>query len=319
MAIVAKKKRGGAIARGGARASGWRTHALPLAGAAVLVALAALLAWRWAAARSESAPHQAEEPPAPPVERAAGRSESAPHPAAAVPAAESMATRPEVAPYHEGEAPAPQESQQEDGWPPYPLPDGYVVRAGQMALPNGKVMTFPPPTEDKPRMLVAGGKTWECLADGRWRDVTPRLLFGTAFEENFLALSVEGRSFIPAFLTGLDQDDVVNALRREYVPKGDETEDELAQLAAYDEMRSAALAYVEEGGSFDDFVTEIASFEQAQRRIQASSMRQVMGLFREGRVEEAKARAAELDAIMAEQGYRPLRLPAHVRAAFGEE
>ena len=308
--------------RAGARpfflAEGGRNRALPWAGAAVLVAVGALLAWRLVAARQENSPHLAGEPPAPPVERAAARSESAPHPAPAVPAAESAAESPGNSP-HPAEEPEPQEPQREDGWPPYPLPDGYVVRAGQMALPNGKVMTFPPPTEDKPRMLVAGGKTWECLADGRWRDVTPRLLFGTAFEENFLALSVEGRSFIPAFLTGLDQDDVVNALRREYVPKGDETEDELAQLAAYDEMRSAALAYVEEGGSFDDFVTEIASFEQAQRKIQASSMRQVMELFREGRVEEAKARAAELDAIMAEQGYRPLRFPAHVRAAFGEE
>ena len=198
------------------------------------------------------------------------------------------------------------------------VPADYVPKAGQMILPNGKIMTFPPPTEDKPRKLLAGNRTWECYADGSWRDVTPRQLFKTAFEANFLGLSVEGRSFIPAFLTGLDQDDVVRMLQKEYVPVGDETEDELAQLAAYDEMRAIALDYIGQGGSFDDFVAGIASQVAAERKLHAKSLKQVMTLFKEGRLDEAKARAEELNATLESEGFKPLRLPAHVRAAFGE-
>lgn len=221
-------------------------------------------------------------------------------------------------PQEEPETPAEEAKHRADGLPDY-VPDDYVKKPGQMMLPNGKVLTFPPPGEGEIRTVVGGGKTWECDGEGGWRDVTPRQLFKTAFEANFLGLSVEGRSFIPAFLTGLDQDAVVEMLKKDYVPVGDETEDELAQIAAYDEMRAIALDYIDQGGSFDDFVTEIASYERAQRKMHAASMKQVMTLFKEGRIDEAKARAAELDEVLAGQGYKPLRLPAHVRRAFGIE
>ena len=197
--------------------------------------------------------------------------------------------------------------------------DDYVPKPGQMQLPDGKVLTFPPPKPGETRTLAAYGHIYECYADGGWKDATPRKLFGTAFEENFLALSVEGRTFIPAFLTGLDQDDVVRVLQKEYEPIGDETDEEKAQLAAYDEMRAAALDYIAGGGSFDEFVTEIATFVKQERTLKAKALREVMTLFKEGRVDEAKARAAALDEALATQGFSRLRLPAHVRSAFGEE
>ncbi len=217
----------------------------------------------------------------------------------------------------EAAEPAPAPAPKREGLPDY-VPDDYMPKPGQMVLPNGKVMTFPPPEPGKPRMLVAGGRTWECDSEGNFRDVTPRQLFKTAFEANFLAMSVEGRSFIPACLTGLDKDDVVAMLTKEYVPIGDETEHELEQLAAYEEMRAAALAYIEEGGDFDDFVADINSFVQAERRIRARSLKKVMMLYNDGRIDEAKAEAAALDDALASQGYRPLRLPPRVREAFGE-
>ena len=63
MAIVAKKNKTGGRPHGGAP----ERRGIALA-AAVLVALAALLAWRWASARSESSPHLAgNEDVAPPV------------------------------------------------------------------------------------------------------------------------------------------------------------------------------------------------------------------------------------------------------------
>lgn len=197
--------------------------------------------------------------------------------------------------------------------------EDYIPKPGQMQLPSGKILTFPPPKPGEIRMLAAYGHIYECYADGGWKDATPRKLFGTAFEENFLALSVEGRTFIPAFLTGLDQDDVVRVLQKEYEPIGDETDEEKAQLAAYDEMRAAALDYIAGGGSFDEFVTEIATFVKQERSLKAKALREVMTLFKEGRVDEAKVRAEALNEALATQGFSRLRLPAHVRSAFGEE
>ena len=197
--------------------------------------------------------------------------------------------------------------------------NNYVKKPGQMMLPNGQILTFPPPKPGEVRLVASNSRIYECDSEGNWRDTTKRNLFDTAFEANFLNLSVEGKTFIPAFLTGLDQDEVIKILKKDYELKGDETEEEMEQIKAYLEMKGAALDYIEEGGTFDDFVTEIASYVQAERQMHVHARKQVMMLFKEGKIEEAREKAAALNAVMEEQGYKPLRLPAHVRRAFGEE
>ena len=195
--------------------------------------------------------------------------------------------------------------------------DGYVKRAGQLRLPDGQVLTFPPPAEGETRLVHAYGHTYECDHLGNFRDITPRRLFNTAFEANFFALAQSEGRFIPAFLTGLDEADVKAMLVKGYTPKGDETEEEMARLKAYDEMRCAVLEYMEQGGRFDDFVSGVADFEREQRQARAAGLREVMTLVKQGRVEEARRMAEEADRLLREKGFAPIRLPAHVREAFG--
>lgn len=194
----------------------------------------------------------------------------------------------------------------------------FEKRPGAMQLPDGRVLTFPAPKEGEIRKVYAYGHMYECDSEGNFVDVTPRRLFNTAFEGNFLALAIEGRTFIPAFLTGLDQEEVKKLLKKGYEPAGDETEEEMAQLRAYDDMRRAALQYMEEGGSFDDFVTDFANYERKSRETNAMCLREVMTLCKEGRIEEAKEMAQAASKLMERKGLRPFRLPAHVRAAFDE-
>ena len=195
--------------------------------------------------------------------------------------------------------------------------DGYVKRAGRLRLPDGQVLTFPPPAEGETRLVHAYGHTYECDHLGNFRDITPRRLFDTAFEANFFALAQSEGRFIPAFLTGLDEADVKAMLVKGYTPKGDETEEEMARLKAYDEMRCAVLEYMEQGGRFDDFVSGVADFEREQRQARAAGLREVMTLVKQGRVEEARRMAEEADRLLREKGFAPIRLPAHVREAFG--
>ena len=197
-----------------------------------------------------------------------------------------------------------------------PMPPPFVKRPGAMQLPDGKVLTFPPPKPGEIRKVYAYGHMYECDSEGNFRDVTPRKLFHTAFEGNFLALAVEGRTFIPAFLTGLDPEDVKKMLTKNYQPIGDETEEEMAQLKAYDEMRCAALQYMEEGGSFDDFVMDFANYEKKSRETNAMCLREVMTLCKEGKIQEAKEMAEAASKLMEQKGLRPFKLPPHVKAAF---
>ena len=192
----------------------------------------------------------------------------------------------------------------------------YVKKPGQMMLPNGKILTFPPPKEGEVRKLFAYGHMYECDHLGNFRDVTQRRLFHTAFEANFLRLAQEGKSYIPTFLTGLDEADVKKMLEKNYTPIGDETEEEWASLKAYDEMRCAALSYMEQGGKFDDFVKEYAAFDRKQREAKALGLKEVMTLYKQGRVAEAKEMATASNLMMEKNGYKPIKFPKHVQEAF---
>ena len=192
----------------------------------------------------------------------------------------------------------------------------YVKKPGQMQLPNGKILTFPAPKEGETRKVYAYGHMYECDSEGNFRDITPRKLFHTAFEGNFLGLAVEDKPFIPAFLKGLDQDEVKKILEKNYQPIGDETEEEWTQLKAYDDMRCAALQYMEEGGTFDEFVDYFANQVKKERQTQAMCLREVMTLYKEGKIAEAKEMAEAAAALKEKQGLKSFKLPPHVLEAF---
>lgn len=192
----------------------------------------------------------------------------------------------------------------------------YVKKPGQLQLPNGKILTFPPPKEGETRKVYAYGHTYECDHLGNFRDISKRQLFKTAFEANFLALANENKPFIPAFLMGINQEDVARMLTKNYEPIGDETEEELAQIKAYDEMRAAALEYMGQGGKFDDFVDSIATFVKKERQARATCLREVMTLYKQGKIAEAKEMATAANVMTEQNGYKAIHLPPHVQAEF---
>ena len=239
-------------------------------------------------------------------------------PPAQPPAEKPKAARPQPAPRPTAR-PAATNAPAAAGRPSAPATNAapeFVKRPGALRLPDGKVLTFPPPKEGEIRKVYAYGHMYECDHEGNFRDVTRRQLFSTAFQANFLGLAVADKPFIPAFLTGLDQDDVKKTLLMKYELKGDETEEEMAQLKAYDDMRAAALQYMEEGGSFDEFVGYFAKQAKEERETNAMCLREVMTLYKQGRIAEAREMAEAANALKKQKGLKELKLPAHVRAAF---
>ena len=71
-------------------------------------------------------------------------------------------------------------------------------------------------------------------------------------------------------------------------------------------MRCAALDYMDQGGKFDDFVDEYAKFDRKQRETRAMGLREIMTLYKEGKVEEAKQMAEAANLLMEKNGYGPL-------------
>ena len=192
----------------------------------------------------------------------------------------------------------------------------FEKRPGAMQLPNGKVLTFPAPKPGEIRKVYAYGHMYECDSEGNFRDITPRKLFHTAFEGNFLGLAIEDKPFIPAFLKGLDQNEVRKILEKNEQPIGDETDGDWAQLKAYDDMRCAALQYMEEGGTFDEFVDYFANQVKKERQTQALCLREVMTLYKGGKIAEAREMAEAAAALKERQGLKAFKLPPHVLEAF---
>ena len=273
------------------KARGWSPKIKGAIAAAIVVG-GALAAW--------FALMPASKPVEPPVEKPAKPAKAKPLPK----------TKPDKT--TQVEAPKPVE-------PPVEKPkDEYVKKPGQMQLPDGTILTFPPPKEGEIRKVYAYGRMYECDHEGNFRDITKRQLFKTAFEGNFLGLAVSGQPFIPAFLTGLDEEDVKRMLQKPYEPIGDETEEELAELKSYDEMRNSALEYMANGGKFDDFVDAFASYVKKERETRATCLREVMTLVKQGKVAEAKEMAEAVNLLTEKEGFKPINLPPYVKAAFDE-
>ena len=266
-----------------------------------VAALAAIALWWWLAARGgrdETRPSQAEKPTKQKLEK--------PNPPPR-PSAKPAVTN----------APAPKTVEAKVPKPATNAPPPFVKRPGALQLPDGKVLTFPAPREGEIRKVYAYGHMYECDHEGNFRDVTKRQLFKTAFEANFLGLANADKPFIPVFLKGLENAEVQKILLKPYELKGDETEEEMAQLKAYDDMRAAALQFMDEGGSFDEFVDYFAQQVKQERETNALCLREVMTLYKQGKFDEAKEMAEAANALKKQKGLKALKLPAHVKERLG--
>ena len=197
--------------------------------------------------------------------------------------------------------------------------NAYVKKPGQMMLPNGKILTFKPPKEGEIRMVYALNAIYECDSEGNWKDVTPKKLFDNPLENQLVGLSVENGSFIPAFMMGYSPETVNEVLHRDVVINGDDPPDVVAKKEAVAEMKGIILDYIDQGGTFEGFVTEMATYVRSERRIKGRAISRIVKLVKSGDLEGARAYRDEFNQVLDQQEYSPLRLPKLVEEALGSD
>lgn len=200
----------------------------------------------------------------------------------------------------------------------YTKTKNYVKKPGQMLLPEGRILTFPPPKEGEYRIVHSHGKQYKCDSEGNWEDITPKPIFDNSFEESLIGLSVDGGAFIPGMLIGLDKDAVNELLHRDVVINEDDSEDVVAKKEAVAQMKGVILDYIDNGGTFDQFVMEIRALSTQERSLKTKALRQIVALYKEGKYQEAQKYREDFDAVLSEQGFSPVKLPTHIRKALGE-
>ena len=194
----------------------------------------------------------------------------------------------------------------------------YVKKAGRMMLPSGKVITFKPPQEGQTTKVWAENKMWECDSEGDWKDVTPPELFDNPVENQLVGLAVEGGSFVPGLMKRFDDAYVIEILKKDVIINEDDSEEVVLKKQAVVEMKGMILDYIENGGTYAQFIDEMASVAQQERRLRASGIRKVMAMVRAGDIEGAKKFRAEFDQVLHEQQLGSFRLPKRIADILNE-
>ena len=287
--------------RGKSQVAGRKSKIIVIAAVAVAAIVAIYLGTRASRPRRQPSPAVSDTPPSPP-EAATTSAEAAPVSPVEPSQPPSEATQPPAVSPREARISA--------------ATNNYVKKPGRMLTDDGRILTFPPPKEGEFRTVHSHGKVYKCDSEGNWEDVTPRPLFDNSFEENLVGLSIEGGAFIPGMLMGLDTNAIMPLLRRDVVINEDDTDDEKAKKEAVAQMKGVILDYIEQGGTFDQFVMEMRALTVQERSMKSKALKRVVELYKAGKLDEARVYVDSFNSVIDEQGFSPLKLPPHIRTAL---
>ena len=196
-----------------------------------------------------------------------------------------------------------------------PEPPPFKKRPGAMQLPDGRVLTFKPPKEGEFKIVHSHGAVYKCDHLGNWEDITPKPVFDNAFEESLVGLATSG-IFIPGVLMGLDYDYVIKMLTKPVVVDPGDPEDVVAKKEAVAAAKEAILDYMKDGASFDDFVMDMRRQVATERAIRGMALKEIVGLLRAGRTEEAADMRDAAERLMERETGGRLTLPAHIESSL---
>ena len=89
-------------------------------------------------------------------------------------------------------------------------------------------------------------------------------------------------------------------------------------VQAVAQMKGVILDYIEQGGTFDQFVMEMRALTVQERALKAQAYKKVGQLIKEGKLDEARAYRDSFNAVMDEQGFPPLKYPPNVNKMLGD-
>ena len=194
-----------------------------------------------------------------------------------------------------------------------------IRKPGQMVLPDGQIITFKPPKEGTTTTVFANGKVFECDSEGGFKDVTPKPIFETDFEEQLIGMAVVGKTFIPAFLKGHTSDEIAPILDTPITIYEDDPDDVVATKEAVAEFKEGIKAFLADGGTWNEFVDEVAAVAEEERHYRGMLLQKLSKLLHNGEKEEAQKLYRSFNAIIEEKGFSKIDLPPRLRKRLGLE
>lgn len=156
--------------------------------------------------------------------------------------------------------------------------------------------------EDKPKPMPSG--------------VLSKQYFDNPVENRLEKLGIPGRGVAMVLPNKLSQEEVLAILRRPIQINEDDDEETVAAKERTAEMKTAALEYIESGGTFDEFIAEMVKTSNEEAAMKKSARAELNRLLKEGNYEAAAAYLEEANKALREAGLKEMGIPPPYKAKF---
>ncbi len=155
---------------------------------------------------------------------------------------------------------------------------------------------------DKPKPMPSG--------------VLSRQYFDNPVENRLEKLGIPGRGVAMVLPNKLSQDEILAILRRPIQINEDDDEETVAAKERTAEMKTAALEYIDSGGTFDEFIAEMVKTSNEEAAMKKSARAELNRLLKEGNYEAAAAHLEEANKALREAGMKEMGIPPPYKAKF---
>lgn len=188
-----------------------------------------------------------------------------------------------------------------------------VFAPGMIRLPNGIELRFRLPPEGEVRELLAGGELWEIDHNGNVQNKTPPPIFERPFEAGLSSLVEREDSVLPFVLENISEAEALRMCKEPTLSYTDDTPEITKKRENVAMIKTAAIAYVENGGTFSDFVKEIREFSQTEQRLHIEGLRKIHELVKAGRQTEALDYFDQYSNELKDNGFSGMRIPRFIQ------
>ncbi len=187
----------------------------------------------------------------------------------------------------------------------YPTP-------GQALLRSGRILTYKPPKEGESVTIYDSGLFYTCYADGTYDVKEPKPVFDNMFDEQLISVAMPGKTFLPGVLLNHTEEELIAMLGREVVISPDDPPDIVDKKEAVAALKKFLIDYLNGGGSYEDFIEEMSNYSRTEWRLHVDGINKIYEFIENGKPEEAAIFVEKYNAILSEQEFSPLRLPADI-------
>ena len=149
--------------------------------------------------------------------------------------------------------------------------------------------------------------------------VLSKQYFDNPVENRLEKLGIPGKGVAMVLPNRLSQDEILAILRRPIQINEDDDEETVAAKERTAEMKTAALEYIEAGGTYDEFVAEMVKTSNEEAEMKKTARTEMMRILKQEGYEAAEAYLEQVNPTLKEAGLKEMKIPLPFRVKHQKE